>query len=122
MKIRIDPLDKLFSEFIRRRAMVRVGGCERCLTPKVSYKQLQCSHFHGRSRKSVRWDEDNAVGLCYGCHQYLSSHPQEHLEWFKKHIGVSEFENLEGRMRQRGHPDKQLLTLYYKAQLEEIER
>lgn len=31
MKIRLDPLDILFSKFIRLRAMKSVHGCERCL-------------------------------------------------------------------------------------------
>ncbi len=114
MRIKLSPLDKLFSIFIRQRAMQRVGGCERCLTPKRDYNQLQCSHFHGRSRKSVRWDEDNAAGLCFGCHQHFTSHPLEHVEWFKKHLG-EEFDLLEGRMRIIGMPDVEVLTLYYKV-------
>jgi len=62
MKIRIDPLDTLFSEYIRKR-VYREGRatCERC--GKIYYdeikengeiypawKNLQCSHFHGRRK------------------------------------------------------------------------
>lgn len=111
------PLDKLFSAFIRRRAMSRVGGCERCLRPKTDYKQLQCSHFHGRAKKSVRWDEDNAVGLCYGCHKHLTSFPLEHTDWFREHLGELNFDLLEARMRVIGKPDREALTLYYKSKV-----
>ena len=113
--MKLDPLDKIFSTFIRQRAMSRVGGCERCLAQKSTYKQLQCSHFHGRARRSVRWDEMNCAGLCAGCHMYLSAHPLEHVEWFKNFIGEEEFNLLSGRMRiTHPKPDIELLTIYYK--------
>ena len=87
MKIKIDPLDVLFSRFVRLRAG---GVCEYCDKPK----RLQCSHFHGRRKKSVRWDGDNAAGLCFSCHQYLGENPYVHTEWFKKHLGSEKFEAL----------------------------
>ena len=108
-----DPLDVLFRNYIQQRAIQRVGGCERCLSGKTSYKQLQCSHFHGRAKKSTRWDEDNCAGLCGGCHMYLTAHPLEHVEWFKAHLGEHEFNLLSSRMRVIGKPDKAALTLYY---------
>ena len=113
MRIKIDSLDTLFSKFIRLRAMKRVGGCERCLARKTSYKQLQCSHFFGRANKSLRWDEDNCAGLCFGCHQYLGSNPLEHREWFEKHLGTEGFEFLQGRARiTYPKPDKAAIELY----------
>ncbi len=121
MKIRIDPLDTLFSKFIRLRAMELVGGCERCLAGKVDYKQLQCSHFFGRGAKSVRYDEDNCVGLCFGCHQYFHSHPLEHTEWFRNHLGGTMFDLLRGRARIKEKVDKEAVRLYLKIKIEEME-
>lgn len=126
MKIRIDKLDVLFSKYIRMRAITRAGGCERCLSPRIdivkdngdtysAWKQLQCAHFHGRSRKSVRWDEDNCAGLCFGCHQYLDSHAMEKVEWFKNYLGEEAFDLLNARLT--GKPDKAGLMLYYKEKL-----
>jgi len=121
--MKLSPLDKLFSEFIRRRAIERVGGCERCLVGKTDYKQLQCSHFHGRAKKSVRWDEDNAVGLCAGCHMYLTSQPKEHFEWFKNYLGEDKLDLLSSRVRiTHPKPDIELLTIYYKEKIKEILR
>jgi len=117
MKIRIDPLDVLVSEYVRRRAIQRVGGCERCLTPKTDYKQLQAAHFHGRSKRSVRYDPDNLAGLCFGCHQYLDSHPLEKVEFFKSLLGEQDFDLLNSRMRNMEKPDKKLLTIYYQEKL-----
>jgi len=103
------------------RAMTRVGGCERCLTPKLSWKQLQCSHFHGRARKSVRWDEDNGAGFCGACHLYFTSHPLEHVEWFKVRLGQERFELLECRANQIYKPDIEAITLYLKHKIRELE-
>ena len=120
MKIRIDPLDQLFSKYIRLRAMDEVHGCERCLQGKRDYKELQCSHFIGRGKKSVRWDEDNASGLCFGCHQYLGSHPIEHVEWFKERLG-DRFDLLQARARTPvKYIDREAIKLYYKAKIKEL--
>ena len=120
MKIRINPLDTLFSQYIRLRAIKLVHGCERCLTGKVDYKGLQCSHFFGRAKKSVRWDEDNAAGLCFGCHQYLGSHPLEHTEWFKSRLG-EKFDLLQARARTpTRYIDRKAIEIYYKAKIEAI--
>jgi len=120
MRIKIDSLDKLFSKYIRLRAIKTVHGCERCLTGKQDYKGLQCSHFFGRSKRSTRYDEDNAVGLCFGCHQYLGSHPLEHVEWFKQRLG-ERFDLLQARAGIPGKPDRELLTIYLKAKIKELE-
>ena len=118
--MRLNKLDILFSELIRRRAILRTGGCERCLSWKVSYKLLQCSHYWGRNKKSVRYDEDNAAGLCPGCHMHLTSHPAEHVQWFEEHLGPDKFNMLQGRMRIKGKPDEQILLMYYQNMLKAL--
>jgi len=123
-----DPLDDLFSEYVRRRALARVGGCERCLTKKYdttredgttrpAYMQLQCSHFIGRNAHVVRWDEDNAAGLCGGCHQYLEHNPDEHQAWFLGHLGQATYDMLQARRRLGVKPDRNALGIYYKVQI-----
>lgn len=133
MKIRLDALDKLASEYVRRRAIAEVGGCQRCLTPKYdiqkedgsifpAWKQLECSHFIGRSNRAVRYDTDNLVGICAGCHLYLTSHPLEHTEWFKNRLGEDKFNMLMGRMRQTWpKPDRKLIEIYLKEQIKQLE-
>jgi hypothetical protein len=129
---KLDPLDILFSEFIRKRAIKRCGGCERCLTPKFdivkddgtifpAWKFLQNSHFFGRTDKSTRFDEDDCAGLCGACHMYLEHHPHYHDEWFKQHLGEQVFELLLGRNRVMGKPDKKALTLYYQTKIKELQ-
>lgn len=125
---RYDPLDTLFSEYVRRRALARVGGCERCLTqkhdttredgsPRPAYMQLQCSHFIARNAKTVRWDEENAAGLCGGCHMYLEHNPHQHAQWYVGHLGQERYNMLMGRMRHGQKPDRAALGIYYKVQI-----
>ena len=132
MRIKLDALDKLVSEYIRRKAIKEVGGCERCLAPKYdivkedgsifpAWQQLQCCHFHGRGNHSVRYDPDNLAGLDFGCHQFLDSHPLEKIEFFKQRLGEDRFNMLNSRMRQMGKPDKKLLTLYYQSKIKEVD-
>jgi len=114
MRIRIDPLDTLFSEFIRKRAK---GICERCGSYK-GWKSLQCSHFFGRVKKSVRWDEENACALCFGCHMHFTSQPIEHFYWFLERLGEEKFDLLVARTNQtHPKPDKEAITLYYQQKL-----
>jgi hypothetical protein len=125
-------LDILFSEYIRKRAIKFVGGCERCLTQKYgregakgyilpAWKQLQCSHFIGRGSWSTRFDEDNGAGLCGGCHLYLEHHPLEHKEFFEKRLGDKlDLLICRGRTPVK-HLDISALTLYYKTKIKELE-
>ncbi len=109
MKIKIDKLDKLVSEYVRKRSK---GYCERC-GKHYGWKGLQASHFHPRRKRSVRYDADNMVALDFGCHQYFHENHNEFEEWFINYIGQKDFEMLEGRMRDMTKPDIELLTIYY---------
>ncbi len=121
MKIRIDPLDKLASEYVRRKSR---GYCERCGTySRNGWESLQCCHFIGRSNRAVRYDSDNLVALCMGCHSYLDSHHLGFVEWFKQHLGEQAFDLLLARSRQvYPKPDKKLIELYLRAKIAEMER
>ena len=124
-------MDDLFSEFVRRRAIHEVGGCERCLTPKFDtqkdngdifedYKYLQCSHFEGRSAKVVRFDPDNAAGLCPACHIYFGAHSEEHRAFFIKRLGQDGFDKLQARLRGRAKDlDLNAIALYLRTKIKE---
>jgi len=88
-------LDDLWSEYIRKRAMYRSNGCERCHHWKVIWKNLQAAHCFGRDSKTTRWDTRNGAGLCGACHMYIDSHEDAKFELFRELIGDSqEFELL----------------------------
>jgi len=78
-KVKIDAADKAFSQYIRTRDN---WTCQRCNTPyEPPTSALHCSHFQGRGKEATRFDPENADALCYGCHQYFTSHPADHYMW-----------------------------------------
>lgn len=113
MKIRVDKLDILFSKFIRLRAG---GRCEYCVK---AFKRLECSHFHSRRKRSVRYDPDNAACLCFSCHQYLGGNPYIHTEWFKGRLGSEKFEalNIRAEIPMKVDKEKMEASLLEKIQL-----
>lgn len=84
--IKITSADRWFSKCVRERAN---WTCERCYrkTPDDKRMGLHCSHYISRANWSTRFDPDNAFAHCYGCHQFLSSHPSDFREWVIQRIG-----------------------------------
>ena len=116
-------LNALASEYVRRRAMVRCGGCERCHQGKVSWKNLQWAHYRSRNKHSVCWDESNAAGLCGGCHTHLDRNPYEKVEFFRILLGQEEFDrvNLRGEATMRSAAtDYKMIEIYLKEKIKEL--
>lgn len=110
MKIKVTALDRKFSLFIRTRAG---WSCERChKVYKPPTKALHCSHFHGRRKKSTRFDPDNCACLCMFCHQTFTENPLEHVEWMKKRLGETRFNLLTLRANQVIKPDLAMVKLW----------
>lgn len=116
----IKKLDKLFSDVIRERAEWQ---CQRCLRSFMKGAGgLQCAHIFTRSRLSTRWDIENAVALCGGCHLYWAhKYPYDFYEWIERdvlgterfkalrtrsnlswRVGLSELKLLAGQLEERG--------------------
>ena len=68
----ITKLDKLVSEQVRS-----LGYCERC-HKKIN---LQCAHIYSRSYKHLRWERENLLCLCSGCHFWWHQNPAEAVIW-----------------------------------------
>lgn len=111
MKIRISKLDKLFSDYIRSRDK---WTCQRCNTRyKPPTSGLHCSHFWGRRMKSVRFDTENCVALCHGCHVYFTGNPYLHTEFMKSRLGEKQFDLLMLRANSPQRPDYKALYMAY---------
>ena len=121
MKIKIDPLDRLCSEYARKRAIIRCGGCERCGKGKASWKDLQCMHNHGRGKQTVRYDPDNILGGCYGCHRYIDSQPTAKKKLFREKLGDERYEALELRaLLTRPKPDKEAIKIWLQKEIKKM--
>lgn len=93
MKIRRDPTDALFSEYIRERADWKCATCSKQFTPETR-QGLHCSHIYSRRHKGTRWDDDNAIAQCFTCHQRYGGDPIVFAEWAQNHLGSDKFERL----------------------------
>lgn len=91
-KVKIDKADKLFSLWIRSRDNWTCQRCNKKYTPPTA--ALHCSHFVGRGKESTRFDPENASAHCYGCHQYLTSYPDEHVKWKITQLGQEKVDAL----------------------------
>lgn len=117
-------LDDLYSEYIRKRAMLRIHGCERCHTWKSDWKELQAAHCFTRGNHTTRWDIRNGAGICGGCHLYIDSHEDAKFELFRNLIRDSkDFENLYfiTNMTSKQSPvDYKLVEIYLKTLIKQL--
>lgn len=67
----IKKLDKVFSEFIRRRDADEngIGTCITCGRRK-EWKYMDCGHFVGRGHMNTRFDEMNTAIQCKRCNGF----------------------------------------------------
>jgi len=115
----VNRLDVLFSELIRKRSD---GYCQRC-GAYYGWERLQCCHFHGRKKYTVRWDERNAVALDAGCHRHIDSQFTVKEELARKILGDEEYERLYvlAEMTTKQSPvDYTLIGIYLKQKIQEL--
>lgn len=109
-KVKRDKADETFSIYIR----LRDKKCQRCGSygrPDSKSRPiigLQASHFWGRAKESVRYDEKNVCALCGGCHMYLTANPEMHRQFILEKLGKKEYDLLELRAKTFKKKDREL--------------
>jgi hypothetical protein len=78
--VKIKAEDTLFSDLVRELAGWK---CARCGRQHIPYENtMDCSHYYGRGKQSVRFDLENADALCrYPCHQGSDSTDASKFGW-----------------------------------------
>jgi len=61
---------------VGRVVKVRDGRCVACGSGR-SIEELEWAHVHVRGARYIRWDPENAVALCHGCHAWYGEHPRD---------------------------------------------
>ena len=91
----VNKLDKVFSEYIRRR--YAKNGIAECVTcgKKDHWKNLQAGHFMSRKHYATRWDEENVQVQCKYCNTYR--YGEQYL--FAKHLGQEKADELLAKSR-----------------------
>lgn len=125
--IKLRPEDKIFSTYIRKRD----GKCVYC----GSSYNLQCSHYHGRRKESVRFDPENCDTLCAKCHKLLENEkgwtsgivdgksvnlPRFYTAFKIKQLGQQRFDALTARATKSEKKDKVMTMLKVKGLLETL--
>jgi len=83
-------LDKVFSEYVRRRYAVNdIAECVTC-GKKDHWKNLQAGHFISRKHYATRWNEENVQVQCVKCNVYR--YGEQYL--FGLHLGQEVSERL----------------------------
>jgi 5-methylcytosine-specific restriction endonuclease McrA len=55
--------------------------CVRC---RKSGRGVQWCHIFSRRHPCLRWEMDNALTMCGGCHQWWHQYPLLSVDWFRK--------------------------------------
>lgn len=92
MPTKIFPADKVFSDYIRERDGWECQRCFKQFVPPTS--GLHCSHFHSRGKWATRYDPQNCIALCYGCHRYMDKHNTEYETYKVDQLGQGVFDAL----------------------------
>lgn len=118
MAIRRCPADAAFSNAIR---FARKHTCEHC--GKADGK-MEAAHIYSRSYKSVRWDTQNILCLCFRCHLHFTGSPLDFEKWLKGYVGEGYLEILNEK-RHRIQKDtkayRQEVAKHYRQQLKLLE-
>ena len=86
-------LDKLFSEWIRRKVGRDVVTCITCGAVH-HWKEIQCGHFISRIYLATRWNEQNAHPQCYSCNVLRRGNYGEYSLFMLKMYGQAIIEEL----------------------------
>jgi 5-methylcytosine-specific restriction endonuclease McrA len=107
----VKKLDVIFSKFIRKRD----GHCMKCGRLDGG---LQCAHIAGRRSLSGRWNEKNAITLCYFCHlRWSHQNPLEFTVWLKENLPEFYEEGLRVTKTTVKNLDLEALFKYYQSKL-----
>lgn len=120
--MKTSPADQWFSKCVRERAN---WTCERCHKqyPENS-AGLHCSHNFSRRHRTTRWHADNALALCFSCHQWFGGNPYEAGRWLESVIGEARLEMLVDMKNARHKVPKaeeKEIAAHYRAQLKEMQ-
>jgi 5-methylcytosine-specific restriction endonuclease McrA len=97
-------LDKLFSQYLRKI----IGKCENC----GRKDNLQIHHLFSRRYMALRYDPDNILVLCSGCHFHFHNNPLLWAEKAKAKLGEKKYnELLEKAKKPRKITNEELIEL-----------
>jgi len=96
----IKKLDKVFSQYIRRRfAVNEIAKCVTC-GKQAHWKELQAGHFMSRKHYSTRYDETNVQVQCSGCNVFRYGEQYKFGRYLEEAYGEGTAEDLQNKSRE----------------------
>ena len=122
MKIKLRKSDKLFTQITRFRFNYTCQKCGREYDENESLYNLGVSHYYGRSRESVRFNNDNTTLLCnLPCHRKWEGEERgDYTEYMIERLGQKGFEELTKRANSYRKRDDRAMEAILKERLGEI--
>lgn len=98
----IKKLDKLISERVRNRDNWTCRRCFKKYAPPTNI--LHCSHFFSRRFMGTRFELDNLISLCYGCHRrWEGMKGDEYRDFMITTLGETRLEELKFKSQSYTH-------------------
>lgn len=101
LKIRVRKQDVEWAQSIKMRDTFQCRRCGKRYPPVMQTSEfakalrgLHACHIFGRSRRSTRWELDNGLTLCMGCHLFFHAHPLDMILFARTELGEERFERL----------------------------
>lgn len=114
--------DSYFSKCVRASNDYVCAKCHKQYDKSSS--GLHCSHNFSRRHRTIRWCKENAIPLCYSCHQWFGGEPLDSGKWLEGFIGVGTVDLLREKMNMKVKVSKieeKEIAKHYREQLKEIE-
>lgn len=122
----IKKLDKVFSEYVRKKHANKLGYVKCYTCDKKAYwkgEGMQNGHFISRSSRALRWDEDNCRPQCYACNCMKYGQQYIFAQNLNKEFGYDKADELLQQSRKIvKHTDAELLEKieFYKEKLKDM--
>lgn len=101
MRNDIETLDRVFSEYVRRRDADSVGfvTCISC-GRRVRWEDADCGHFIPRANMALRFDEQNCNAQCRSCNRFKDGNSVGYARGIAARYGAETVSRLQlGRWR-----------------------
>ncbi len=120
LKSLVNTIDRIFSEYIRRRDADRNGIC-RCITcgRPFDWKAIDAGHFINRDRKGVRWNSKNVNAQCQSCNRFHSGEQYAHGKAIDRKYGPGTADQLRALGQVRG---TKIDRFWLEVQIEEYKK
>ena len=113
-RVKIKPADEIFSLYIRCRDGWKCKRCGRYDEPPS--RIITNSHFWNRGNSCTRFDEENCIALCLGCHTLWESEKQSaYMDYMLNWLGQKGYDDLKVRAHltcKRSDEESKALLVY----------